>query len=83
MSHNHYGIVEYVATLSLDEMMETDKSGIRWSHQLVLVFVTIPYAILNSNSAAICNFQFTKFHGSGSRYGYKYSRYFEKSRLRY
>ena len=62
MSHNHYGIVEYVATLNLDEMMETDKRGIRWSHQLVLVFVTIPYAISNSNSTAICNFQFTKFH---------------------
>ena len=62
MIHNHYGIVEDVATLSLDEMMATDTSRIRWSHQLVFVFFTVPYAISNSNSTAICNFQFTKFH---------------------
>ena len=55
MSHNHYGIVEYVSTLSLDENMETNTSRIRWFHQLVLVFVTVPYAISNSNSTAICN----------------------------
>ena len=83
MIHTPYGIVEDVSTLNLDEMMATDTSNIRWSHQLVLVFVTFPYAISNSNSTAICNFQLTKFHGSGSRYGYKSSRSFEKSGLKY
>ena len=61
MIDNHYGIVEYVATLILDEMMETDTSRIRWCHQLILVFVTVPYATQTQTQLQFAIFNLLSF----------------------